>query len=207
MENEARAMLQNVKDEASEITEQLSEHQEQAQGVLADVRRVAAEQGVSQQAIYFKDEAEAHEELAETWRSRTTKLAWGLGGYALLSIFFHKWSWLQPEDTIQSIQLVTSKILIFGVISYMLFLSAKNFLSHKHSAIINKHRQNALMTYTAITDSAATEESKDVVLNHASACIFSPQDTGFIKSQSQQSSTTRSVVELLPKTTMKLDTQ
>ncbi|SIT08964.1 hypothetical protein SAMN05421686_109129 [Thalassolituus maritimus] len=207
MENEARAMLQNVKDEASEITEQLSEHQEQAQGVLADVRRVAAEQGVSQQAIYFKDEAEAHEELAETWRSRTTKLAWGLGGYAFLSIFFHKWSWLQPEDTIQSIQLVTSKILIFGVISYMLFLSAKNFLSHKHSAIINKHRQNALMTYTAITDSAATEESKDVVLNHASACIFSPQDTGFIKSQSQQSSTTRSVVELLPKTTMKLDAQ
>ncbi len=207
MENEARAMLQIVKDEASEITEQLTEHQEQAQGVLADVRRVAAEQGVSQQAIYFKDEAEAHETLAETWRSRTTKLAWGLGAYAFISIFFHKWSWLQPEDTIQSIQLVTSKILIFGVISYMLFLSAKNFLSHKHSAIVNKHRQNALMTYTAITDSAATEESKDIVLNHASACIFSPQDTGFIKSESQQSNTTRSVVELLPKTTMKLDSQ
>src|SRR5690606_11894968 len=102
MENEARAMLQNVKDEASEITEQLTEHQEQAQGVLADVRRVAAEQGVSQQAIYFKDEAEAHETLAETWRSRTTKLDWGLGAYAFISIFFHKWSWLQPEDTIQS---------------------------------------------------------------------------------------------------------
>lgn len=207
MENEARAMLQNVKDEADEITNQLTEHQEQAQGVLADVRRVAAEQGVSQQAIYFKDEAEAHETLAETWRDRTMKLAWGLGAYAFISIFFHKWSWLQPEDTIQSIQLVTSKVLIFGVISYMLFLSAKNFLSHKHSAIVNKHRQNALMTYTAITDSAATEESKDIVLNHASACIFSPQDTGFIKSESSSSGHTRSIVELLPKTAVKLDSQ
>lgn len=207
MENEARAMLQNVKDEASEITEQLNEHQEQAQAVLADVRRVAAEQGVSQQAIYFKEEAESHENLAEIWRKRTIKLAWGLGGYAFISIFFHKWAWLQPEDTIQSIQLVTSKILIFGVISYILFLSAKNFLSHKHSAIVNKHRQNALMTYTAITDSAATEESKDMVLNHASACIFSPQDTGFIKSESAQSSSTRAIVELLPKSSVKLDSQ
>lgn len=205
MENEARAMLQNVKDEASEITTQLNEHQEQAQEVLADVRKVAAEQGVSQQAIYFKDEAESHENLAEIWRGRTIQIAWGLGGYALFSIFLHKIPWIQPDDTIQSVQLITSKVLIFFVISYILFLSSKNFLSHKHSAIVNKHRQNALMTYTAITDSAATEEIKDVVLNHAASCIFSPQDTGFIKSESQSSQSARSIVEFLPKTTMKLD--
>jgi hypothetical protein len=206
MENEARAMLQNVKDEATGITKDLTEQQAQAQGVLADVRKVAAEQGVSQQAIYFKDEAESHETLAETWRDRTIKMAWGLGAYAFISIFFHKWSWIQPVDTIQSIQLITSKILIFGVIAYMLFLSSKNFLSHKHNAIVNKHRQNALMTFTALTDSAASEGSKDIVLNHASSCIFSPQDTGYIKSESQ-SSNTKSVVELIPKTVMKLDSQ
>jgi hypothetical protein len=205
MENEARAMLQNVKDEATGITEQLSEHQEQAQEVLADVRKVAAEQGVSQQAIYFKDEAASHDELAEAWRDRTIKLAWALGVYAFISIFFHKWSWLQPEDTIQSIQLVTSKILIFGVIAYMLFLSSKNFLSHKHNAIVNKHRQNALMTYQALADAAASEESKDIVLNHASSCIFSPQETGYVKGEGQPANNGRSIVELLPKATMKLD--
>lgn len=205
MENEARAMLQNVKDEASGITEQLSEHQDQAQEVLADVRKVAAEQGVSQQAIYFKDEAASHDELAETWRNRTIKLAWALGVYALISIVFHKLPWLRPEDTIQSIQLVTSKILIFGVIAYILFLSSKNFLSHKHNAIVNKHRQNALMTYQALADSAASGESKDIVLNHASSCIFSPQDTGYVKNESQAVNNGRSVVELLPKTNMKID--
>lgn len=205
MENEARAMLQNVKDEASGITSELSNHQEQAQGILADVRKVAAEQGVSQQAIYFKDEAEIHENLAESWRKKTVNFAWALGIYAFFSIFLHKIPWLQPDDTIQSIQLVTSKILIFGVIAYMLFLSAKNFLSHKHNAIINKHRQNALMTYTALTDSASSEEAKDIVLNHASSCIFSPQDTGYIKGESQPQGTNRSIIELLPKTTMKLD--
>jgi len=207
MENEARAMLQNVRDEATGITEQLSEHQEQAQEVLADVRKVAVEQGVSQQAIYFKDEAESHENLAEIWRDRTIKLAWALGAYAFISIFFHKWTWLQPEDTIQSIQLVTSKVLIFGVIAYMLFLSSKNFLSHKHNSIVNKHRQNALMTFQALADAAATEESKDIVLNHASSCIFSPQDTGYVKGENQSSINGRSIVEVLPKTTMKLDPQ
>lgn len=209
MENEARAMLQNVKDEAGEITGQLTDHQSQAQTVLADVRKVAAEQGVSQQAIYFKEESEAHDTLAETWRIRTMKLAYLLGGYAFISIFFHKWAWIQPDDAIQSVQLITSKVLIFGVIAYMLFLSSKNFLSHKHNAIVNKHRQNALMTYTALTDSAASDESKDIVLNHASSCIFSPQDTGYIKHESSSGSNNggRSVVELIPKTTMKLDPQ
>ena len=91
----------------------------------------------------------------------------------------------------------------------MLFLSSKNFLSHKHNAIVNKHRQNALMTYTALTDSAASDESKDIVLNHASSCIFSPQDTGYIKHENSSNNTagSRSVVELIPKTTMKLDPQ
>ncbi len=203
MENEARAMLQGVKDEATEITGQLTEHQEQAQNVLADVRKLAAEQGVSQQAIYFKDESEYHSDLADTWRKRTIRLAWALGIYAFFSVFLHKVPWLKPDDAIQSIQLVTSKVLIFGVIGYMLILSAKNFLSHKHNSIVNKHRQNALMTYTALTDSATTEEVKDVVLSHASSCIFSPQDTGYIKSESQNNN--RSIVELLPKTTMKVD--
>lgn len=207
MENEARAMLQNVKDEATEITGHLTTHQEQAQEVLADVRKVAAEQGVSQQAIYFKDESESHDEAAEYWKVKTIQAAIALGIYAFCTLFIHKMSWLKPEDNLQAFQLITSKVLIFGVIAYLLFLAAKNFLSHKHNAIVNKHRQNALMTYKALTDAASTAEAKDIVLNHAASCIFTPQDTGYIKNESSQgqSNPVRSVIELMPKTSMKLD--
>lgn len=114
----------------------------------------------------------------------------------------HKIPWLKPEDTFQNIQLITSKGLLFAVIAYMLFLSARNFLSHKHNSIVNKHRQNALMTYSALADAAASEEAKDIVLNHAASCIFSPQETGYIKNEG--SGNNKSIVELLPKTTMKL---
>ena len=207
MENEARAMLQNVKDEATGITGELAAQQEQAENVLADVRKVAAEQGVSQQAIYFKDESEAHEESAEYWKVKTVQAAIALGFYAFCTLFIHKLAWFKPEDNLQALQLMTSKVLIFGVIAYLLFLAAKNFLSHKHNAIVNKHRQNALMTYKALTDAAVSEETKDIVLNHAASCIFSPQDTGYIKNEnsSSQASAGRSIIELMPKTSMKLD--
>jgi hypothetical protein len=80
---------------------------------------------------------------------------------------------------------------------------AKNFLSHKHNSIVNKHRQNALMTYSALADAASSEEAKDIVLNHAASCIFSPQETGYIKNESAGNN--KSIVELLPKTTMKFN--
>ena len=205
MENDARAMIQSVQDQAENITEELSDRRDQAQGILDDIRKVAAEQGVSQQAIHFREESESHAEQSELWRKRTIYLALGLGAYAFLSFFFHKIPWIRPETTIQTIQLVASKILVFAVISYMLFLSARNFMSHKHNAIVNKHRQNALATFQALVDAAHEEANQDVILTHASACIFSPQDTGYAKSGSSSSASDQSVVGLLPKTMVKLD--
>ena len=208
LDTQARATLQSVKDKADDFAEEMKSHENNAKQILDEIRNVAAEQGVSQQAHYFKEEAERHETDAETWRSRTTKLAIGLGIYSVASLFIHKLPGLDPSDTYQSIQLVTSKILIFGVIAYMLFLSARNFLSHKHNAILNKHRQNALLTFKALTDAAKEEENRDIVLNHASSCIFTPQDTGYIKTSGGQSAgANTSLVELLPKTVMKVDAQ
>lgn len=199
LETDARATLQAVEDEAKTVTEQLSEHEASAQQILEDVRQVAAEQGVSQQAIYFKEEAESHGDLAETWRWRTIYFAVGLGLYAGLSIFLHKWELLAPDAIGDAIQLAVSKVLIFFVIAYMLFLSAKNFLNHKHNEIVNKHRQNALMTFQALSDAATEASMKDVVLNHAAECIFKPQETGYIKAQGGASDERRAVVEYLPR--------
>jgi len=206
METEARAAIQSTTDNAKKITEQLEESREAANAVLEDVRRVAAEQGVSQQAIYFKDESEDHSTSAKTWQSTTIWLAIALGGYAFSTLFLHLIPALEPKDNFQSAQLIASKILIFAVLSYMLLLSSKNFLSHKHNSIVNKHRQNALMTFQALVDASSRDDGKEVILTHASACIFSPQDTGYIKASSD-SGGGKSIIELLPKTMAKMDGQ
>lgn len=199
LDSEARAALQKIKDDANEITENLEQQKSDAEGVLAAIRKVAAEHGVTQQAIYFKDEADRNETDAETWRDRTIKVAWLLGSYSVLSIFIHKIPWLAPVNTFDTVQMAVSKVLIFAVISFILYLSTRNFLSHKHNAVVNRHRQNALMTYKALVEAAGKkQQASDAVLVHAASCIYAPQPTGYTGGASDVQGA-KSVIELLSK--------
>lgn len=183
LETEARAMLQVIEDKASELTKKLEVDKKTSEQILEDIRKVAAEQGVSQQATYFRDAAKEHETEAANWRKQTIRLSVVLGAYAVLTVGLHKIPWIKPEDLYQTVQLAISKVLIFAVLSYVLYLSTKNYLAQKHNAVINKHRQNALMTYEALVDASKETANVEIILTHASACIFAPQPTGYTGGQ------------------------
>lgn len=199
LEREARAAVQSAADSAAQLTTELEKNKQQAERILADVRNVAAETGVSQQAIYFQQDSVSHDKDAQVWQKRTVQLAIALGVYAALSATFHKLPWLEPKSTYDAFQLGLSKVLIFVVIAYMLLLSARNFLAHKHNTIVNRHRQNALLTFNALVDAAKGEDRKDIVLTYAAACIFSPQETGYTKAGSGQPEMPASIIQALPK--------
>ncbi len=203
LEGEARATLQRIKDESDGLKADLEVSKESAIKVLEEIRTVAAEQGVTQQAIYFKQEADQHDVESEKWRKWTRNMAWAVGIYAALSILIHKIPWISPENVYQTVQLTASKVMIFSVLAFMLYLCAKNFLSHKHNSIVNRHRQNALMTYKAIVE-AADKMNQDAVLIHAAACIYSPQTTGYAGNDGSQIQGSRSIIELLAKPLEKL---
>jgi hypothetical protein len=202
LETEARAALQVIEDKADELTKKLEDNKKSSEQILEDIRKVAAEQGVSQQAIYFREAAKDHEAEATNWRKQTIRLSVVLGAYAVLTLGLHKISWVKPEDLYQTVQLAISKVLIFAVLSYMLYLATKNYLAQKHNAVINKHRQNALMTFEALVGAAKDLPNKEIILTHASACIFAPQPTGYSGGQIPDGPVAKSVVELLT-TTMK----
>ncbi|MBI3805331.1 MAG: hypothetical protein HY282_16400 [Nitrospirae bacterium] len=166
---------------------------------MEEVRRSAAERGVSQQAIYFQNESIEHNKQAENWQKATIGVAVILILYAAISATLHKWDWIEPKDTYEGYQLGLSKILVFSVLAYLLFLSARNFLSHKHNAIVNKHRQNALLTFNALVNAAGGQAPQDVVLTYAAACIFSPQETGYTKGSSGQADMPTNIIQALPK--------
>ncbi|WP_084456660.1 hypothetical protein [Desulfogranum mediterraneum] len=198
LDTEARATLQSIEDKANKISENLSTHEQNAKTVLDEIRRVAAEEGVTKQASHFNAEYEHHKAESEKWQGYSLKLACGLGSFAVLTLFLHKIPFLKPADTYDTIQLATSKFLIFSVMAYMLFMATKNFLNHKHNAIINKHRQNALMTHTALVEASGNEGVRDVVLLQASSCIFSPQSTGYTSSNGESDiSNQKSMIEIL----------
>lgn len=200
LDSDARSVLQAIQDSSSKLSLKLKESEDEAQRILGEIRKVAAEEGVSQQAKYFNDEFKSHEEEAEKWKKLANKLAIGLGIFAVISLFIHKIPFLKPENLYDSIQLSISKFLIFSVIAYMLFLATKNFLNHKHNAIVNKHRQNALTTHRALVEASGENSVRDAVLIQAASCIFSPQSTGYINSASNNEITSpKSVIEILTK--------
>lgn len=200
LEVQARSTIQSIKDQAAKLTEQLNTAKSDADKALEAIRAVAAEQGVSQQAIYFREEAEQQEALADKWLTRTYWSAAGVGLFAVFSLFLHKWDWIKPEGTSEMLQLISSKILIFAVLGYLLLLAARNYTTHKHNAVVNRHRQNALLTYRALVEAAGGNGTEDIVLAHAASCIFSPQETGFSNSKND-SPGSKSVLELMTKAT------
>ena len=181
LEQSLRAAIQRTNDESDELIKGLTDSQNEAERMLADVRKMAEERGVTQQAIYFRQESDTHSCMAKKWRSWTICTAIGLAVYSVASGVLHKVPWIRPETTFDTVQLGISKVLIFGVIGYMLLLCARNFLGHTHNAIVNKHRQNALLTFQALADAAGNEQDRNIVLTHAAACIYAPQDTSYTK--------------------------
>lgn len=193
----ARATLQGVEDKAISFSTLMQKHEQDARRVLDEIRKVAAEEGVTHASAHFRVESELHETNSEEWRVKTVRLAWGLGGFAVLSLFIHKLPLLTPESTYDAVQLAISKVLVFSVLTYMLVLSARNFMSHKHNSVINKHRQNALLTHKALVEAASDSGARDAIMVHAASCIFAPQTTGYTHGQGESDiGSPRSVIEL-----------
>lgn len=182
LEDRARAAVQSISDRTTEIEKELEGKQITAQEILDQVRKTAEEQGVTQQAKYFKEQADSHEKESEKWLKVTVWLIAATLVLAVISGLLHKWSWITNNgDYYSIIQLGITKFLVFGGLSFLVVMTAKTYRANQHNAIVNRHRQNALVTYKALVDAGEHQGTRDIVLAHAADCIFSPQPTGYSK--------------------------
>ena len=205
LEQQGRAAVQEIRDQTDRLMHEMKGQKESADGILEDVRKTAAERGVSQEANYFKEEADAHKQESKNWRCWTVVMAVLVGLYGVSTLFLHKIPWITPENTNEIIQFAVGKVLVFFVLAYMLGICAKNFLSNRHNEIVNRHRQNALMTYKSLFDAGGTPEARDVILNHAASSVYRLHDTGYTKTGDNSGSSSSSVVEVLPRTSLPLN--
>lgn len=202
LEDQGRAAVQNVRDQTESLMKEIAQQQSEAARILEEVRKTAAERGVSQEAFYFKGEADGHKIAAETWQSYTIFMSVVVGLYGIATLFIHKIPILTPSNTYETAQLIAGKLIVFFVLVYMLSICAKNFLSNRHNEIVNRHRQNALMTYKSLVDAGGTPAARDVILNHAAASVYQLHDTGFTKAVDGGGASSSSIIGLLPKGTI-----
>lgn len=205
LEEQGRAAVQSISDRTDTVVKGLEEAQNKAEIAINEIKTAAAEQGVSQQAAYFKIEADTENQNAEIWKNNTLWWALGLGVFGVSSLFLHKIPYFSPNNLSEGITLTASKLVMFAVLIYMMALSAKNFLSHKHNATVNRHRQNGLQTFQVLVSAGTTGATQDIILSHAAASIFAPQETGYTKQSSNQSHNTTGMIEMAVRATNKND--
>ncbi|WP_428273506.1 hypothetical protein [Candidatus Palauibacter sp.] len=180
LEREARETRQRIEKSFADGEARMGAALNDIQQVLAAARTAAAEVGVSQQAIHFQDAADDHKTDSDRWQKRTVWTSGVLFAVAVFFLFARNLG-LDADNVPEAIQLAVAKVLVFATVSYAVYLCARNFLAHKHNAIVNKHRQNALLTYTTLAEAAHSRADQDVVLTYAAACTFGPQPTGYTK--------------------------
>jgi hypothetical protein len=198
LESRGHATIQSILDERDNTLARLNETSEQAESILKDVRELAAEQGVTLTAKYFGDEAEVHRIASKSWLIASIVMVLVVASFAVVSLFM--FNIFAPSSAAESAQVITSKLLIFGVLVYGLFQCVRSYSAHRHNQVTNKHRQNALMTYKTLAEAGNSPELRDAVLQHAAAAIYAPNDSGYLKNE-ERGYGAQSLLALLPRST------
>lgn len=180
LEQKARAALDSVNKLAAEITKKGKDLGNSAEGILNNLQETAAKLGAGQHSISFKLQSDEHKIVARVWLGITI-FAVAAGMYAVWYFFLGPMKVdVEKLTTGQAIYLVASRLMLFSIISFIIYWAAKNHGAHQHNYVINKHRQNALSTFQTFVEAAGSDQSvKNAVLLQAGHAIYGQQCTGY----------------------------
>lgn len=195
LEREARATLEEIGRLRSEVEKRSATLAAEAETTLEQVRRAAAEVGVAQHSIHFRQEADKHLRGSRAWLVTTAALAVLTLGYGVWGLFRINAD-VPNLTTAQALQLIVAKLLVFSVLYLGVVWTSRIYKAQWHNHVINQHRQNALSTFETFVKAASDEQTKNAVLLQATQSIFAPQATGFVTQESEGSPTPQ-VLEII----------
>ena len=171
---------------------------EEATNIVKVMRDAAGEIGVGAHAEIFKEEAEAHEKSGQKW-------FWGSAASGLATAAFAAWQF-GTAVSLDNLPGITAGQAIFAGIPRILFLSVlvaavawcmRNYGAHRHNFVINRHRRNALATFeTFVAGAGGDEDTKNAVLLRSTETIFSPANSGYLKT-AKDSAPTAQMLEIV----------
>lgn len=187
LEREARGSLVLMKEIIAEQRTTQEKTMADMQGALEKVRLAAAEAGVAQHAIHFKQEADSYVGESRKWLVTAGSSAGLTMLYGIFTGYYDTQLHKAAADAAQSvaplIPLVLSRVIIFSVLSYAMIWSIRNYSASRHNFVINRHRQNALSTFETFVKSASDVQTKDAVLVQTTQSIFLPQTSGYARGE------------------------
>lgn len=187
-------LQQFLKEQADAFRQQGEQKLIEVDKALESVRKLAAEAGVSQHAKYFDEEANYYKAQTQRWLSALVVSGVLLLGYALAGNYLIEQ--LIPSVAVSSspfgeVRILTQRALLASVFLFAVYWSARNFSAARHNEVLNRHRRNSLGSFETFVKSASDEATKNAVLVQAAQSIFSPQQTGYVKSDGDHSAPTQ----------------
>ncbi|HVZ82817.1 MAG TPA: hypothetical protein VG893_04020 [Terracidiphilus sp.] len=164
--------------------ESLDKIREEAHKTLEVVKDTARQAGVSQHAGIFADEARLHQKAARWWLGWTillTIITTCAGCY----FFLHAIDPSKIYSGSQAVQVAVAKLALLSILFTATVWVGRFYRAHRHNAVVNKHRSNALRTFETFAKATDDESTKNAVLIKATECIFSPQQTGYTSAESE----------------------
>lgn len=196
LERQARGTLSELEDAQQEFEKRKDHALVDINEALEKVREAAAEAGVSQQAIYFGEEAESHENASWWWLGSAA----AFGAATLL----YTWKMLEPRllalvgeaSASGIVSAAIPRLVIVSILTFGIIWSARNFARNRHNMVVNRHRRNALSTFETFVKASSDPQTKDAVLIQATRSIFAPQPSGYSSAQ-QEPRQGNQIVEIL----------
>jgi hypothetical protein len=194
-----RTLAETAESDATQTLKKMHDLDDKASSILAAMQKASGLSAVVPFAEYFRQEADQHRRVAGWWLASTVALAVvavGFGVYFLYSLSHALMGLpaaIPSENTAsgfalsagQSVQLAIAKIAIVAVLYMAVIWTGRGYKAHRHNYVVNKHRQNALLTFEAFVQSARDTATRDAVLLHAARCVFSPQATGYLHAEGE----------------------
>jgi hypothetical protein len=173
------------------------------EAILEASKKAAQSVGIVEHSKFFKEESDGHQRAAYFWLFATVLLA-------AATVWVGWWNYTHTLDALTQavargrtakeapiqghaeeagehsanfalqIQLALAKLIIFSILFSAVVWTGKMYRAHRHNAVINRHRLNALSTFEAFVKGTDDPQIRSAVLLQATQCIFGSQSTGYI---------------------------
>jgi hypothetical protein len=195
-------MLSSAQERTNASLKALERAQADALQMVETTRGALQEVGVSRHAIHFQQEANRHEAAAKVWLGVTGGVATLTAGVAVWNYIFVAYRGGEPRlgmtgsPVALGAQVIVAKVLLFSILLSAIVWCGRMYRAHRHNAVVNRHRQNALSSFETFVQSTGDEQTKNAVLVQATQSIFAQQPSGY-SSQDPDTTGPAQILEIL----------
>lgn len=187
----------------SELRAKIAENEATADKILNDLydtleaaQKAAGEVGIAANAKIFEQEAESFNSKSRRW------LYASITSIFLTLLFLIIQAYSPPEiKSGQSGSLanfILNRLLFMSVLLYTVSFSVKNYRASNHNATVNRHRNNALLSFQVFAEATKDDvQMRNAVIMEATRSIFSNQPTGYSDRAGNSSEGSSTVIEVI----------